>query len=126
MLAIDTKVFADNNMNENKRLVVELGHLAPDEFVQIFRDNIRQNDRTPFKRGGLRRNIRSQVLGNKARVWWQVAYAGAQEAGQSRGRIYRKYSKEGTGKGFAQEALLQTSNHFTAKFYAKHPEYGSH
>lgn len=120
---ISTKVFADNHMYDNGKLLIQMGHQMPDTFVSLYRENIRKNNRTPFKKGGLRRNIRSQVLGNKARVWWQVRYAAAQEAGESNGRIYRNYTTPGTGKGFAQEALKQTQQHFIDEFYKRHPEY---
>lgn len=125
MITLEASVdFADNHIDENKRLIVSTGHLIPEEFVQTFRRHLNNNDRTPAKSNRLRRSVRFQVLGNEAVIRWLAPYAAAQEAGMSNGRVYQNYTKPGTGRGFAQEALRDTRATFASDFAVKHPELG--
>lgn len=116
--------FADDHLGENGRLVISTGHMIPQEFINTYRRVLRAQNRVPAKTFRLRRSVRYQVLGNEATVQWLAPYAAAQEAGQSRGRIYRNYTKEGTGRGFGQMALNGTRAIFMSDFKAKHPELG--
>lgn len=125
MISLKASVdFADNHLAENGRLVVSTGHLIPEQFTQTYRRAIASADRVPAKSNRLRRSVRYQVLGNQATIQWLAPYAAAQEAGQSNGRIYRKYTKPGTGRGFAQMALHDTRAAFMRDFAANHPELG--
>lgn len=125
MLSLKATVdFADNHLGENGRLVVSTGHLIPQEFVNTYRRVLAAQDRVPAKTNRLRRSVRYQVLGNKATVQWLAPYAAAQEAGMSNGRVYRNYTKPGTGAGFGQMALNETRRIFMANFAANHPELG--
>ncbi len=125
MISLKASVdFAENHMDENKRLIVSTGHLIPAEFVQTFRRHLNKNDRTPAKSNRLRRSVRYMVLGDEAIITWLAPYAAAQEAGMSNGRVYRNYTKPGTGRGFAQQALRDTRATFMSDFKVKHPELG--
>lgn len=125
MLSLKSTVdFANNHLAENGRLVLSTGHLVPKEFVDTYRQVLRSQDRVPAKTNRLRRSVRYQVLGNQATVQWLAPYAAAQEAGMSNGRIYRFYTKPGTGRGFGQMALSETRQIFMANFAANHPELG--
>jgi len=124
MISLKASVkFADDHLAEYGRMVVATGHLAPEQFVQTYRKHLNANDRTPAKSFRLRRSVRYQVLGNQAIVRWLAPYAAAQEAGTSNGRVYRNYTKPGTGRGFGQEAFRDTQATFMADFAANHPEY---
>lgn len=125
MISLSASVdFANNHLGENGRLIVSTGHLIPQEFVQTYRKVLRKNNRVPAKTFRLRRSVRYQVLGNQATVQWLAPYAAAQEAGMANGRVFRNYTYPGTGRGFGQEALLETRATFIADFKAKHPEIG--
>lgn len=136
---LSAKVFADNHMNENAKLVLSMGQLMPQEFVRIYKSKV--VGITPKKNAGLRRSISSQVIGNKATIFWRAGYAGPQQAGQmtvatkrvihiDSGFItlkpgvyyFRRYTTPGTGKNFAQIALKSTKESFIEEFYKAHPE----
>jgi len=116
--------FADNHMDENKRLIVATGHLIPEQFVQTYRKVLNSRKLTPAKTFRLRRSVRYQVLGNQATIKWLAPYAAAQEAGQARGRVFRNYTTPGTGRGFAQTALNDTRAIIMKDFATNHPELG--
>ncbi len=116
--------FADNHMDENKRLVVATGHLIPEQFIKTYRKALNSRKMTPAKTFRLRRSVRYQVLGNQATIKWLAPYAAAQEAGMARGRIFKNYTTPGTGRGFAQTALFDTREAFMQDFAKEHPEYG--
>ena len=116
--------FAQNHLDENKRLVVATGHLLPAQFLQTYRKALASQNRVPAKTNRLRRSVRYQLLGNTASVMWLAPFAAPQEAGQSNGRIYRNYTKPGTGRGFGQKALAETRASFMRDFIVAHPEYG--
>lgn len=116
--------FAENHMDENKRLIIATGHLLPAQFIATYRKTLASQDRVPAKTNRLRRSVRYQVLGNTASVMWYAPYAAAQEAGQARGRVFRNYTKPGTGRGFGQMALAETRASFMRDFAVAHPEYG--
>lgn len=117
--------FADNHMDENKRLIVATGHQVPAEFVQTYRKVLNKRRLTPAtKKFRLRRSVRYQAVGNQAIIRWLAPYAAAQEAGQANGRIFRNYTTPGTGRGFAQTALSDTRQVFMKEFAANHPELG--
>lgn len=116
--------FADNHLDENKRLVIATGHLIPEQFIATYRKVLNSQGRVPAKTNRLRRSVRYQVLGNQASVMWYAPYAAAQEAGQARGRIFRNYTTPGTGRGFGQMALSETRASFMRDFAVAHPEYG--
>ncbi len=125
MLSLKTTVnFADNHLGENGRLILQVGHLVPEEFVKTYRKALKARNRVPAKSFRLRRSVRYQVLGNQAVIQWLAPYAAAQEAGMARGRIYRNYTTPGTGRGFALTAWQDTNEQFMRDFYANHPEYG--
>lgn len=125
MISLKASVsFADNHLDENKRLVIATGHLVPEQFVATYRKVLRSQNRVPAKTYRLRRSVRYQVLGNQATIQWLAPYAAAQEAGTSNGRIYRNYTKAGTGRGFGQMALNETRATFMRDFAKAHPEYG--
>lgn len=122
-LAVTTK-FAEDHMDENKRLIIATGHLMPAQFITTYRKVLASQDRVPAKTNRLRRSVRYQVLGNQASVMWYAPYAAAQEAGQARGRVFENYTKAGTGRGFGQMALAETRASFMRDFTVAHPEYG--
>lgn len=125
MLSLKTTVdFADNHLDENKRLVIATGHLIPEQFVATYRKALNSSKRTPAKTFRLRRSVRYQVLGNKATIQWLAPYAAAQEAGIANGRVFRNYTTPGTGRGFAQEALHETRVSIMADLAKNHPELG--
>lgn len=126
MISLDAAMeFADNHMDENKRLIVATGHLVPEQFVKTFRKSLNSAPkRTPAKTFRLRRSVRYQVLGNQASIRWLAPYAAAQEAGQANGRVFSDYTTPGTGRGFAQEALQDTRRTIMQDFAKEHPEYG--
>lgn len=121
--------FADDHLAENGRLVLAVGHMVPAEYVQTYRRVLAKNNRVPAKTNRLRRSVRYQALGNVGTIRWLAPYAAAQEAGKAevpgqKIRIFRKYTKPGTGRGFAQEAYHDTNRVFMADFAARHPELG--
>lgn len=116
--------FADDHMDENKRLIISTGHLVPEQFVATYRKTLRKQDRVPAKTFRLRRSVRYQVLGNQGIIRWLAPYAAAQEAGQSNGRVYSNYTKPGTGRAFGQMALAETKATFMQEFAKNHPELG--
>lgn len=125
MISLDAAMrFADNHMDENKRLVVATGHLIPEQFLKSYRKNLNANKRTPAKTFRLRRSVRYQLLGNQATIKWLAPYAAAQEAGMANGRVFRNYTTPGTGRGFAQMALHDTRRTMMQDFAKEHPEYG--
>jgi len=125
MISLSATVdFAENHLGENGRLIISTGHLLPQEFLNTYRRVVRVQNRVPAKTNRLRRSVRYQLLGNTATVQWLAPYAAAQEAGQSNGRVYKNYTKPGTGRGFGQMALNETRAIFMADFKAKHPEMG--
>lgn len=137
---LSAKVFADQHMNENARLVVSMGHMLPAEFVRLYRQNV--VGMTPKKYAGLRRSISTNVLGNQGTIMWRSSYAGPQQAGQMtvhQKRVikldngpyitlmpgvykFRNYTTPGTGSNFAQKALSMTKTNFIENFYKAHPE----
>lgn len=117
--------FADDHLGENGRLIVATGHQIPAEFVQTYRKVLNKRRLTPAtKKFHLRRSVRYSAVGNQAVIRWLAPYAAAQEAGQANGRIFRKYTTPGTGRGFAQTALSDTKQVFMKEFAANHPELG--
>ena len=116
--------FAENHLDENKRLIISTGHLLPAQFLTTYRKALASQDRVPAKTNRLRRSVRYQLLGDTASVMWLAPYAAAQEAGQSRGRVYSNYTKPGTGRGFGQMALNETRASFMRDFIVAHPEMG--
>ena len=116
--------FADNHLGEQGRMVLEMGHLVPEQFIKTFRKSLNSSKRTPAKTFRLRRSVRYQVLGNKAVIRWLAPYAAAQEAGMANGRVFRNYTTPGTGRGFAQMALYDTRQTIMQDFAKEHPEYG--
>lgn len=58
--------------------------------------------RTPQRKGELRSKRRVIPRADGAQITWLARHAGAQNAGQARGRIFRNYTTAGTGKDFAK------------------------
>jgi hypothetical protein len=54
--------------------------------------------------GHLRDDVLKRVLGLVGTISWDKEYAGAQEAGQTRGHPIRNYTTPGTGKHYARNA----------------------
>lgn len=119
-----TTDFADNHLAENGRLVLSTGHLIPEQFTQTYRKVLNARKMVPAKTFRLRRSVRYQVLGNQATIQWLAPYAAAQEAGQANGRIFKKYTTPGTGRGFAQTALNDTRPLVMIDLAKNHPELG--
>lgn len=137
---VSAKVFADDHMNENARLVLSMAHMMPQEFAKQYRENV--TGITPDSgKHALRRSISAQIMGNRVTIMWRSKYAGAQQAGQmtvhqkrvvhtDRGFItlkpgvhyFKHYTTSGTGKDFAQIALERTKASFIENFYKAHPE----
>lgn len=125
MISLKASVeFAENHLDENKRLIISTGHLIPEQFVKTYRKALNARKMTPAKTFRLRRSVRYQVLGNQATIQWLAPYAAAQEAGMARGRIFRNYTTPGTGRGFAQTALHDTRLSVIEELAKDHPELG--
>lgn len=58
---------------------------------------------TPYRKGELRAKRRVSPTGKGAKIRWTARHAGAQEAGQARGRVFQNYTTAGTGKGFVEK-----------------------
>lgn len=58
--------------------------------------------RTPQRKGELRSKRRVIPKTDGAQIVWLARHAGAQNAGQARGRIFKNYTTAGTGKDFAK------------------------
>lgn len=69
---------------------------ASDSIVEI------STPKTPKDTGDLRRYVRKQVLGLKAKIEWKQPYAAIQET-----RQFRNYTTPGTGPKFAESAVKQ-------------------
>lgn len=63
------------------------------------------NPVTPYRKGELRQKRRVTPTANGAKIVWSSRHAGAQNAGQARGRVFRNYTTPGTGKGFVEYGL---------------------
>lgn len=136
---VSVKVAVDNGMEDNKRLVMNLRHLLPEEYWRLYKKNV--VNITPKKSSALRRSIRHQILGNQLIIDWRAKYAAAQNAGGHRvgrrrvvnidGRFvtlkpdyypYKNYTST-PGAGFREKAASATQAQFMAEFYKNHPEY---
>ena len=123
--------FADGTAN-NTRVLIRAETQIPSEFVKRYKKNVVKL--TPKKKGGLRRSIITQAIGNKAEIGWRSKYAAAQNAGHHANAgyrrvnidgqyrmlgpnvsyIYRKYTTRGTGPRFASIAYQKTQSEMPA------------
>lgn len=71
---------------------------------------------TPYRKGELRQKRRVIPQANGAKIVWSARHAGAQNAGQARGRVFRHYTTGGTGKGFVQYGLDRVMPHILEYF----------
>lgn len=60
---------------------------------------------TPYRKGELRQKRRVVPQAWGAIIQWTARHAGAQNAGQARGRVFRQYTTPGTGKDFVKYGL---------------------
>lgn len=79
---------------------------AADDVLRVSRPKTPLGDST-----FLRNNTVIQVLGNKATITWNTVYAQYQERGSRRDGSHRvrRYSTGGTGKNFAENAIVQVT-----------------
>ena len=111
---ISAKAFFKDNTANNKVLIKQVETAIPVEWLKLFRANV--VNITPIETAALRRSIITQALGNRGRVGWRSAYAGAHEKGSHRGsKQYENYSRAGTGAGFAKRAFRLTQEQMPSK-----------
>lgn len=60
---------------------------------------------TPYRKGELRQKRRVVPQAWGALIQWTARHAGAQNAGQARGRVFRNYTTPGTGRNFVKYGL---------------------
>lgn len=64
---------------------------------------------TPKDKDRLRKDIVKQVLGLHGEIHWLKEYAGAQEAGTTRGYPIKNYTTPGTGPHYAENAVKKVA-----------------
>lgn len=79
---------------------------AADDVLRISRPKTPKAD-TNF----LRNNVRTQVLGLRAKIMWLAAYAQYQERGRRKDgtHVVKHYTTGGTGKAFAEDAVKKVN-----------------
>jgi phage gpG-like protein len=110
MFRISAKAFFDNRTADNALFLDSIQENLPREVLVEYNKIARAaalepmpSGGTPFRRGGLRRSIVTDVRGDTAYVGWRIPYAANTNAGvHSNGRKIQNWTTPNTGGGFME------------------------